>query len=814
MLTRADWVREATAILGELGALLASYEIALSEDLRVVADPHPCPGYLHDERVIGFCPPVVEGAVDRARWLFYCRMMGCASVAEAVAFYDVALPFIICHEASHHLRMTRGVASSSHFIEEQVCDRMAAAMVGAMPSRRATLSPLRAACARSIARLAESFGDSPGAAFVPEIGDVLVATARLDRTELEGLERLAARRNIPLDELLQLTAGAASAVGDAGAARELARQHVDTRYTDNPADYWHLGLTWVESYLARAVLPSLDDVLHEHLFRTHDEERTEEVAGVLEDMLDLPEYRASAAEGLLVLHGAAAIPAVAARAADADDVLEALVRRWPKDGPATALDGLSARGSPERARLLVRLGALAGRPFAGRPEGLRSEALDLELAAADRGTDPAFLEARLADPERRLALLEAWEAHGRSLGELPRAAIVALTDVPARVRRSIMRLALASGDPDALGAPHAIAELVDPFGSAEEETSANAVAHALLDRLDAEAVTRLALASLPPRGGPPWDELVSALRRRPAIDAPATLRIAAARAEIAGVEPALDPTVVALATERIEHAEGLLRLRVDAPPASAEALAAEVLVMAARAEALEAVRALAPGPTCKAVANLATGAMARGPIDDVVRDVLANAAPIALRVRVEVILRAAAPPAGDHPPVPLPELAAFALSPTEDTMLTIEKLVHLRAVPLFAGVALDQLREIAEVAMVQAFPRDAVIFREGDVGDRLFVVLSGQVGIEALFNGVVVPLDRLGPSTCFGEMALFEGMPRSATAKALTECRVLTLSGDAIARVGRAEPQIYEAFLRVLSNKLRTTSAALRARGG
>ena len=58
-------------------------------------------------------------------------------------------------------------------------------------------------------------------------------------------------------------------------------------------------------------------------------------------------------------------------------------------------------------------------------------------------------------------------------------------------------------------------------------------------------------------------------------------------------------------------------------------------------------------------------------------------------------------------------------------------------------------------------------------------------------------------------MALFEGMPRSATAKALTECRVLTLSGDAIAR-GGPQAQIYEAFLRP-SQQAARTSAALRA---
>ena len=398
------------------------------------------------------------------------------------------------------------------------------------------------------------------------------------------------------------------------------------------------------------------------------------------------------------------------RAADADDVLEALVRLAPGRPRDRARRPLGA-GSPERARLLVRLGG-AGR-LPGRPEGFapgaRSQNSPPRIAARTRPSS------RRGSPIRTTphALLEAWRP-GRSLGDC-RAPAIDATDVPARVRRSIIRLAVASGDPtcSARRRDRRARRSVRLRGGRDERQRRRARAPGSAPRRRGDASR---WRNLPPPGGPPWDELVSALRRRPAVDAPATHGIAAARAEIAGVEP---PSIPPSSRSRPSGSSmpRVCSAFASTPAASAEALAAEVLVMAARAEGSRRC-ALARAP-CRAVTNLATGAMARGPIDDVVRDVLANAARSLLRARVEVILRAEA-----RPPVTarrsLPRVRGVRALPTGDTMLTIEKLFHLRAVPLFAGVALDQLAGSPRSRWSRRSPRRGDLSREGDVGDRLF----------------------------------------------------------------------------------------------
>jgi CRP/FNR family transcriptional regulator len=68
----------------------------------------------------------------------------------------------------------------------------------------------------------------------------------------------------------------------------------------------------------------------------------------------------------------------------------------------------------------------------------------------------------------------------------------------------------------------------------------------------------------------------------------------------------------------------------------------------------------------------------------------------------------------------------------------------------------------------------------------------------------------LGPGSCFGEMAIFDGAPRSATARVARQAELLTLSGAALARAGRAHPALYETLLRVLSRRLREATDRLR----
>ena len=98
-----------------------------------------------------------------------------------------------------------------------------------------------------------------------------------------------------------------------------------------------------------------------------------------------------------------------------------------------------------------------------------------------------------------------------------------------------------------------------------------------------------------------------------------------------------------------------------------------------------------------------------------------------------------------------------------------------------------------------------VIFKEGDSGDELFVVRDGEVAVKV--RDAVV--ETLGASEIFGEMALVDGKPRSATVVAQTDCVLVPIrEKQFLLRIGEA-PYFALAVMRVLVQRLREANAQL-----
>lgn len=103
--------------------------------------------------------------------------------------------------------------------------------------------------------------------------------------------------------------------------------------------------------------------------------------------------------------------------------------------------------------------------------------------------------------------------------------------------------------------------------------------------------------------------------------------------------------------------------------------------------------------------------------------------------------------------------------------LTLETIItFLLETPMFGDLDPMELAEIVRVMQVQRIREDQCIFREGEAGDAWYVVFQGQVVVtKARLLGPSEELARLGERSCFGEMALIDGSPRSATIRALGE---------------------------------------------
>lgn len=105
---------------------------------------------------------------------------------------------------------------------------------------------------------------------------------------------------------------------------------------------------------------------------------------------------------------------------------------------------------------------------------------------------------------------------------------------------------------------------------------------------------------------------------------------------------------------------------------------------------------------------------------------------------------------------------------------------------------------------IRAFRSGETIFREGDPGDYMFVIVEGQVDI--LVHGKVV--DHLVAGSVFGEMALIDGMKRSGTALARTDCRLAAISEKRFLRLIEQTPRFALQIMGVIAERLRRTDPA------
>jgi CRP/FNR family transcriptional regulator, cyclic AMP receptor protein len=109
-----------------------------------------------------------------------------------------------------------------------------------------------------------------------------------------------------------------------------------------------------------------------------------------------------------------------------------------------------------------------------------------------------------------------------------------------------------------------------------------------------------------------------------------------------------------------------------------------------------------------------------------------------------------------------------------------ERVERLKSVELFSGLKPEALELIARVATEESHGLGTTIFKHGDAGDKLYLILEGKVRISREVPGMgEEALAVLGPGQVFGEMSLIDEAPRSADARVHERCRLLALPKDA-----------------------------------
>jgi len=128
----------------------------------------------------------------------------------------------------------------------------------------------------------------------------------------------------------------------------------------------------------------------------------------------------------------------------------------------------------------------------------------------------------------------------------------------------------------------------------------------------------------------------------------------------------------------------------------------------------------------------------------------------------------------------------------------------LSRIPFFAGLDGAALDRLAAGTRTRRFRRGEVIFHAGDPGDALFIIISGEVKISLPSEaGDEAIIATLKPGEVFGELALLDGAPRSATASALSATEAVVLPRDRFRELIATEPVVRDALLASLAGELR-----------
>lgn len=139
--------------------------------------------------------------------------------------------------------------------------------------------------------------------------------------------------------------------------------------------------------------------------------------------------------------------------------------------------------------------------------------------------------------------------------------------------------------------------------------------------------------------------------------------------------------------------------------------------------------------------------------------------------------------------------------------MTAPTITLLQSMPLFGGMSANALESLAAHAAHIAQPTGKCFFNEGDAAQSMFVLESGRVSVLRHWKGREILLRELTRGDCFGEMALIDYAPRSATVYAVEPCVAMEITADALFKLYASD---LEQFAIIQMNIAREISRRLR----
>ena len=134
----------------------------------------------------------------------------------------------------------------------------------------------------------------------------------------------------------------------------------------------------------------------------------------------------------------------------------------------------------------------------------------------------------------------------------------------------------------------------------------------------------------------------------------------------------------------------------------------------------------------------------------------------------------------------------------------------LRQMPIFGGLKTETLEFLLDLSQEVLVAEGDYFFREHDKGNTVYVLESGLAQVHRMRAGKPVVLRQLGEGDCFGEMALIDFLPRSASVMAETNCQAIEIPAKSLIQLCKKD---VEQYAMIMMNLGREVSRRLRLAG-
>ncbi|MFL0804060.1 MAG: cyclic nucleotide-binding domain-containing protein [Agarilytica sp.] len=135
----------------------------------------------------------------------------------------------------------------------------------------------------------------------------------------------------------------------------------------------------------------------------------------------------------------------------------------------------------------------------------------------------------------------------------------------------------------------------------------------------------------------------------------------------------------------------------------------------------------------------------------------------------------------------------------------------LSNVSLFANLPQKSLDELEQLSVLRRYPKNTILFIEGDESTHLYVIKEGKVSVSvAGEDGREVVLNHMSEGEYFGELALLDGKPRSATVRTITQCEVIAVSRSSFQDLLKTSPEFVIQVTAELTSRVRKLTESVK----